>query len=320
MRWSTNIGYLTQSRHRLNLTIRADCLVHRLLFDGNRAIGAMVESGGELFDVYADQIVLSAGALCSPQILMLSGVGPADHITEMGIPVVVDSPGVGQNLRDHPQTSTTWRTKPDFRQDPLASKLQVNLKFTCKGSRWRNDMFIHPLSCATQEGVYLISNTQPIGISMISALYLAEAAGEVKLQSTDPHVQPYLDYNLLGTEFDRERMREAVRLCVEIGEQSPYNEIIEELVAPTTEELADDEALTRFIMSCVGTSHHASGTCKMGPDSDEMAVLDQYGNVKGLENLKVADASNMPDCIRANTNVTSMIIGERVADFILEGN
>lgn len=180
-------------------------------------------------------------------------------------------------------------------------------------------MFIHPLSCTTQEGVYLISDSEPFGISMISALYLAEAAGEVKLQSTDPHVQPYLDYNLLGTDFDKERMREAVRLCVEIGEQSAYDDIIDELVAPTHEELADDDALNRYMMERVGTSHHASGTCKMGPDSDDMAVIDQYGNVKGLENLKVADASNMPDCIRANTNVTSMIIGERVADFILEG-
>ena len=154
VRWSTNIGYLSQSRHRMNLTIRADCLVHRLLFDGNRAIGATVESGGELFDVHADQVVLSAGALGSPQILMLSGVGPADHINQMGIPLKLDSPGVGQNLRDHPQISTTWRTKSDFRQDPLAPKIQVNLKFTCEGSKWRNDMFIHPLSCATQEGVY----------------------------------------------------------------------------------------------------------------------------------------------------------------------
>ena len=154
---------------------------------------------------------------------------------------------------------------------------------------------------------------------MISALYLAESAGEVKLQSTDPHVQPHLDYNLLDAEFDKERMREAVRLCVKIGEQAPYGEIIEELVAPTSEELASDDLLTEFIMRGVGTSHHASGTCKMGPDSDGMAVLDQYGNVKGLQNLKIADASNMPDCIRANTNVTSMIIGERVADFILEG-
>ena len=250
---------------------------------------------------------------------MLSGVGPADHINEMGIPLMLDSPGVGQNLRDHPQVSTIFRTYEDFRQDPLASKIQINLKFTCKGSKWRNDMFIHPLSCTTQEGVYLISNTQPIGISMISALYLAEAAGEIKLQSTDPHVQPFLDYNLLGTDFDKERMREAVRKCIEIGEQSPYDNIIEELVAPTPEEAADDELLNLYMMKCVGTSHHVSGTCKMGPDSDDMAVLDQYGNVKGLENLKVADASNMPDCIRANTNVTSMVIGERVADFILEG-
>ena len=253
------------------------------------------------------------------QILMLSGVGPADHINEMDIPLVLDSPGVGQNLRDHPQVSTIFRTYEHFRQDPLASKIQINLKFTCKGSKWRNDMFIHPLSCTTQEGVYLISNTQPIGISMISALYLAEAAGEIKLQSTEPHTQPYLNYNLLGTDFDKERMREAVRKCIEIGEQSPYNNIIEELVAPTPEEADDDELLNRYMLKCVGTSHHVSGTAKMGPDSDEMAVLDQYGNVKGLENLKVADASNMPDCIRANTNVTSMVIGERVADFILEG-
>ena len=114
----------------------------------------------------------------------------------------------------------------------------------------------------------------------------------------------YLDYNLLGTDFDKERMREAVRKCIEIGEQSPYDDIIEELMAPTPVEAADDELLNTYMMKCVGTSHHVSGTCKMGPDSDDMAVLDQYGNVKGVENLKVADASNMPDCIRANTNVT----------------
>ncbi len=319
VRWSTNIGYLSQSRHRLNLTIRADCHVHRLLFDGVRAVGAQVESGGELFTVQGNQIVLSAGALCSPQILMLSGVGSGLHLKEHGIPVVVDSPHVGQNLRDHPQVSASWRTKPEFAQDPLASKIQVNLKFTTKGSRWRNDMFIHPLSCATQEGVYLLSESEPFGISMVSALYLAESAGEVKLQSTDPHVQPYLDYNLLDTEFDKERMRESVRLCVRIAEQGAYADIVEELIEPTHEELESDEDLTRYIMSRVSTSHHASGTCKMGPDSDDSAVLDQYGNVRGLRNIKVADASNMPDCIRANTNVTSMVIGERIADFIAEG-
>ena len=114
-------------------------------------------------------------------------------------------------------------------------------------------------------------------------------------------------------------MREGVRLCVKIGEQNAYSEIIDELIAPRPDILGSDPELTEFIMERVGTSHHASGTCKMGPDSDSMAVLDQYGRVKGATGLRVADASNMPDCIRANTNVTSMVIGERIADFILEG-
>ena len=139
------------------------------------------------------------------------------------------------------------------------------------------------------------------------------------MQSRDANVQPLLDYNLLDAEFDKSRMREGVRLCVKIGEQDAYAEIIDELIAPRPDILGSDPELTEFIMERAGTSHHASGTCKMGPDSDSMAVLDQYGKVKGATGLRVADASNMPDCIRANTNVTSMVIGERIADFILEG-
>ena len=103
VRWSTAIGYLSQARHRVNLTIRPDCLVHRLLFDGSRANGVEVESGGEVFAVYGEEIVLSGGAIGSPHILLLSGIGAADHLRDMGIPVVQDLPGVGQNLRDHPQ-------------------------------------------------------------------------------------------------------------------------------------------------------------------------------------------------------------------------
>lgn len=320
VRQSTNIGYLMPTRHRLNLTIRAECMVQRIRFDGNRAIGVEVESGGERYEVRGNEVVLSAGALCSPQTLMLSGIGPAEHLAELGIPVLVDAPGVGKNLRDHPQVSTTWRTRPDFEQDLLAPKIQVNLKYTAAGSDLRNDMFIHPLSCSMQEGIYLLSEAEPLGISMISALYLATSAGEVRLSSTDANVQPLLNYNLLDTEFDKERMRESVRLCVKIGEQQPFADIIAELFAPTPDVLESDAALTRFIMERVTTSHHASGTCKMGPDSDPLAVLDQYGRVKGVDGLRVADASNMPDCIRANTNVTSMVIGERIADFIRHGD
>src|SRR5207248_11599055 len=106
--------YLSQARHRLNLTIQADCLVRRLLFDGTRATGVEVERGGETFVVSGNEIILSAGAIGSPHILLLSGVGPAEQLTRLGIPVVADLPGDGKNLRDHPLVWVTWRTRPSF--------------------------------------------------------------------------------------------------------------------------------------------------------------------------------------------------------------
>ena len=114
IRWSTALGYLDPARHRLNLTIRPNCTVHRIIFEGNRATGVEVESGGEKFTAEGDEIILSGGAIASPQLLMLSGVGPADHLHAMGIPVVRDLPGVGQNLRDHPLVPITWRTVSGF--------------------------------------------------------------------------------------------------------------------------------------------------------------------------------------------------------------
>ena len=114
VRFSTALGYLEPSRHRLNLTIRPNCTVHKLLFRGNRATGALVECGGETFTVEGNEIILSAGAIGSPQFLMLSGVGPAGHLEGLGIPVVLDSPGVGQNLKDHPKLYVTWRIRDGY--------------------------------------------------------------------------------------------------------------------------------------------------------------------------------------------------------------
>ena len=111
VRFSTALGYLDPARHRLNLTVRPDCHVQRLIFDGTRSTGVMVESGGEIFALEGDQIILSAGAVGTPQILMLSGVGPGDHLRRLGIPMVLDVPGVGQNLRDHPKVYVTWRPR-----------------------------------------------------------------------------------------------------------------------------------------------------------------------------------------------------------------
>ncbi len=316
IRWSTALGYLDLGRHRLNLTIRPECMVHRIIFDGKRATGVEVESGGQKFVAEGEQIILSSGAIGSPQILMLSGVGPADHLQSLGIPVVHDLPGVGQNLRDHPLVYVTWRTKKEHSLDGFAPRIQMALRYTAEGSDLRNDMQVLMQSFATERVDRGGERMDPLGIRMIGILNLAVGSGEMRLTSSDPHVQPSLDYRYLMNEFDRRRLRDVVRLCVKMGEHPAFKDIVEERVEPTDAELASDEALDAYIQREVTTAQHISCTCKMGPDSDPLAVVDQYGRVRGLEGLRIVDASIMPNCVRANTNVTTMMIGERIAEYI----
>ena len=316
IRWSTALGYLDLGRHRLNLTIRPECMVRRIIFDGKRATGVEVESGGQKFVAEGEQIILSSGAIGSPQILMLSGVGPADHLQSLGIPVVHDLPGVGQNLRDHPLVYVTWRTKKEHSLDGFAPRIQMALRYTAEGSDLRNDMQVLMQSFATERVDRGGERMDPLGIRMIGILNLAVGSGEMRLTSSDPHVQPSLDYRYLMNEFDRRRLRDVVRLCVKMGEHPAFKDIVEERVEPTDAELASDEALDAYIQREVTTAQHISCTCKMGPDSDPLAVVDQYGRVRGLEGLRIADASIMPNCVRANTNVTTMMIGERIAEYI----
>ena len=319
IRWSTAIGYLGLSRHRLNLTIRPNCLIHKLLFDGNRATGVEVESGGERFTVEGSEIILSAGAVGSPQILMLSGVGPAESLRSVGIPVLKDVPGVGQNLRDHPLLYSTWSVKDISKLETYGPRIQFALRYTATGSEFENDMIVYMNIFATDRIDRGGNRMDPIGIRMICGLDLALGSGELKLASSDPHEQPVLDYNYFQESFDRERMREAVRICVKLGEHEAWKDIIERRTEPPDEVLESDEALDEWMMREVTTGHHISCTCKMGPASDPMAVVDQFGKVHGLEGLRVVDASIMPDCVRANINVTVMMIGEHIADFIKQG-
>ena len=319
IRWSTALGYLSLARHRVNLTIRPNCMTHRILFDGKRATGMEVESGDERFTVQGKEIVLSAGAIGSPQLLMLSGVGPGDHLRSLGIPVVADVPGVGQNLRDHPMVYLTWKTKKGFELDGLAPRTQLVLRYTAEGSDLRNDMIMVMGSYATERVNRGGSRTEPLGIRINVALYLALGAGEMTLTSSDPNVQPFLDFNYLQDPFDRQRMREGVHLALKLAEHEDFRKIIEERIEPLDSDLASDDALDDWLMREATTGQHISCTCKMGPASDPMAVVDQHGRVHGLEGLRVADASIMPDCVRANTNVTAIMIGERVADFMRHG-
>jgi len=320
IRWSTNLGYLALSRHRLNLTIRPNCTVHRLVFDGNRATGVDVESAGERFVVEAEEIILSAGAVGSPQILLLSGVGPAAHLNELGIPVVRDLPGVGQNLRDHPLLSVTWRTTPEYSLDPFGPRIQFGLRYTATGSNVENDMILYMNTFATERIDRGGNRMTPLGVRMGIALQLALGSGELKLQSSDPVDQPILDYNYFEEPVDLERMRDAVRLCVKLSQHDAWKGIIDSRIEPSDEVLESDEDLGDWIKREVSTGHHISCTCKMGPASDPMAVVDQFGKVHGLQGLRVVDASIMPDCVRANINVTTMMIGEHVSDFIKAGS
>ena len=317
IRMSTALGYLNQARHRLNLTIRPNSKVRRIVFDGTRATGVVVESGGETFAVEAEEIILCSGAIGSPHQLMLSGVGPADQLQEMGIPVLTDLPGVGKNLRDHPEIYVSWQTKEGFEQGISAPGIQVALRYTALNSDLRNDLMI--LMFGTRPIINSDNPSDASGVSLLVMLNLARSAGDLKLISADPGVQPSVDFHFLEDAFDRERCRESVRKCIDIAEHAAFSDILAERTDPTDSDLDSDEALDDWMMRRVTTGMHLVGTCKMGPASDPMAVVDQYGRVHGIEGLRVADASIMPDCVRANTNVTTMMIGERVADFIRNG-
>ena len=269
-----------------------------------------VESGGEIFQMEAGQIILSAGAIASPQILMLSGIGPAKHLQEKGITIVADLPGVGQNLRDHPLVAVRVKTKDNFPLDPDAPRLQTVLRYTAGGSENRNDMQIFPSSFSTPLGGDPLAEE---GIRFTCMLELAESSGELQLNSADPKEQPFIDCRYLEAPRDRERLREGVRIIIDMMEHESFKDIVEELISPVESDLESDETLDQWMLENVWIGQHLSGTCKMGPDSDPMAVVDQYGRVHGIQGLRVADASIMPDVIRANSNATTIMIGERGA-------
>jgi choline dehydrogenase len=187
------------------------------------------------------------------------------------------------------------------------------LRYTAAGSKDRNDMQILQSSFSSPMGG---DPLQGEGIRFTCIIELAVGAGELKLASTDPHDQPHLNFRYLEDAWDRERLREGVRLCLKLLEHQSYRDIIEECIAPTPQDLESDESLDRWLRRNVTTTQHISGTCKMGPDSDPMAVVDQYCRVRGLEGIKVVDVSVLPDCIRANTNATTIMIAERVADWM----
>lgn len=306
IRWSTALGYLTMARDRANFTLSADSHTTRVLIENKKTVGIEFEKNGELQQAYADEVVLSAGPIGSPHLLMLSGIGRKEQLEAVGIDVIADMRGVGQNLRDHPSVAVRWHAEDDFPMPDVETGPQKTaLRYTAQGSELRNDM------------IAVMRWNSPLREFMMSAgLYLAKAAGEIRLVSGDSHVQPELDYHLLDHPYDLERMRAGVRMQIELGKHSAYRGILKELKDPLPADLKSDETLNKWLLSRAATMHHISCTAKMGAADDPMAVTNQYGQVHGIEGLRIADLSIMPDCPRANTNSPAMMIGERIAEFM----
>ena len=313
IRMSTALTYLNDCRHRLNLTIRANVQARRVTFQGKRATGVEVMSGDEVFVVAGEEIILSAGAIASPQLLMLSGVGPSDSLKELGIAIVHDLPGVGQNMKNHPSVSLRYRLLEGKRPAPDAPRNQVGLRFTAEGSEYRNDIQVQPTTSYPEAAV-------APDIRIGCRLELPLSQGQLTLASPDVTVQPRLEYRFLTESRDRDRLRSAVRRCAEIFQHSAFEGLLGERIAPTDDVLSDDVALDHWLQRNAGIAGHTSVTCRMGTASDPMAVVDQHCQVHGLQGLRVIDASAMPEITRANTNATTIMMAERAADLIKEGN
>ena len=326
VRMSTAMTYLNPMRHYLNLTVRGGVFVRKIVIKDGEAVGVEAESGGEVFRIDAGRVVLSAGAIRSPHILMLSGIGPEDQLRQFGIPTECHLPGVGRNLWNHLSAQMTFKVKDGISLAPHTDAVHFCLHYTAEGSDAANDMVLRtsPVVDPRQERVpgvrtkYLSGNVPPAQVARISCtLGLPDGSGHVRLASADPGVQPSFNYCYLQHPNDIRRVREGLRFARRLLESDAYKDVVDYRIQPTDDVLADDDALDLWIRQTVGTARHVSGTCKMGPDTDPMAVVDQYCRVKGIQGLWVADASVMPRIPRSGgAHATVIMIGERVVDWV----
>src|SRR5262249_39879000 len=227
MRMSVAITHLHPMRHCLNLTVRGGVFVRKILIKDFKAVGVEAESGGEVFRVEADRVVLSAGAIRSPQLLMLSGIGPEDQLQQFGIPTVHHLPGVGQNLWNHLSAQITFKVKDGVSLDADVDAVHFSLHYTSQGSNAINDMVLRasPVIDVRQERVpgvrtrYLNGDVPPDRVARISCtLGLPDGSGYVRLASADPAVQPSFNYRYLQHPNDIRRVREGLRLAVRLLE------------------------------------------------------------------------------------------------------
>ncbi|MCV7136525.1 GMC family oxidoreductase N-terminal domain-containing protein [Mycobacterium hodleri] len=309
-RQSTAEAYLHPvSGHRPNLTISTESRARRILVEKNRCVGVEFERSGKLVTAYADaEVVLSAGAVDSPRLLLLSGVGPAAELEAAGVTVVHDLPGVGRNLHDHPLCGVVYEAT-----QPIPDA-QTNLAET--SMLWRSDeslsgpdmqlMFIHV-------PFHLPHLAAPLNSFTFGIATVPEARGSIRLAGPDPATPPLIDPNYLGAESDVQRMMHGLRVARDIAASEPFRPWRGREVHPGPD-VTDGPGLRAFLAHGTGTYYHPVGSCAMGTGSE--AVVDPELRVHGLSGLRTADASIMPRIVSVNTNAASIMIGEKASDLI----
>ena len=316
VRFSTALGYLEPARHRPNLTVEGDAHVVRVVFDGTRALGVEVERDGRVERIDAGEVLLCAGAVNSAAVLWRSGVGPAAQLAALGIPVVVDRP-VGSNLMEHVGSFLFVLPEPDV-CDPSEVQFQLGARYTARGSSDWNDMQLSMMNYWDLDATPELEAA--VGASMIFSVTCGvqtpRARGRVWLTSADHRVAPSIDLNLLGDAHDVELLVEGLRTCRAVLGTEAMRSRWRGIAMLSEADFDDDEALARYARATSVPWYHPSGTARMGPSSDDGAVVDDQLRVHGVEGLRVVDASVIPVIPRANTNLTCIAIGERASDLI----
>jgi choline dehydrogenase len=334
-RCSSAAAYLTPLRQRANLQVLTGALVERLQVRAGRVTGVQLRTQGQQQEVHASrEVLLSAGAINSPQLLMLSGIGPADHLRAHGIDVQLDQPQVGGNLQDHLDICTLYRTVPGVSYD-RSSELKIGFDYFLRGHRGAGT------SNVAEAGGFVRSRFAPDeradiqfhfvpamldnhgrhrlpgdGYTLHACYLQPRSRGHIALASADPAAPTRIQPNYLSDVdgVDLKMMVEAARLSRDILQQPAFAPWRKAPLFPAREDL-DDAALEAFIRAKAETIYHPVGTCRMG--SDAAAVVDPQLRVRGIDGLRVIDASVMPSLISGNTNAPTIMIAERAASLIL---
>jgi choline dehydrogenase len=310
VRQSTAQTYLAQARSRPNLTIRSFALVDRLLFEGQRAVGVRLARSEET--IWADTILLSAGTYNSPMILMRSGLGPAQHLQELDIPVLEDLPGVGANLMDHPLLGMRFAA-------PLSASIegrpafQTLLTLKSEDAITSHDLHLFPhsiFSCSPEESE---SRAQ---FALLVAVMKPQSRGRLRLRSCAPDAPPVIDLGYFTDPRDMPRMLKGMRVARQLVQTTAMSELALQELYPGTRMPETDANLEAAVLAEVESYHHPVGTCRMGPATDRMAVVNPQGKVHGVEGLWVVDASIMPIIPAANTNLPTIVVAERCAHWL----